>query len=113
MTPRGQGQVSQGPSRQRYFNNAAVVGTPSARPNRNQTRRLRLRNKLNGMAGITPLMRTQNLIPLSAVRSNKKAVLKLAKKRVQRAKLVVSKKRAGNLRANKIVSEFGYKESIS
>ncbi|ODM97107.1 hypothetical protein Ocin01_09573 [Orchesella cincta] len=89
---RGGGQGlsrQQGTPNQRYFNNVAGRGGGGGKLKRNNNIGQRVRpQKLNISAHI---LAQRSLL---ASKNSKRAVMKLAKKRVQRAKLLVSKKKA-------------------
>jgi len=87
----GRGSVGQGLSRQQATSNQRYFNSPTRRgagkPNRNIGQRVRPQ-KLNISAHV---LAQRSLL---ASKNSKRAVMKLAKKRVQRAKLLVSKKKA-------------------
>jgi len=93
--PRNSGGGNRNPgfaNPQRYFNNIApLMATGKAK--RNQGRRLR--QKIPALLNVP--------VGLKAVTASKRAVLKLAQKRVQRAKLLVSKKKIGAGRTKQLI----------
>lgn len=94
----------QGVSKQRYFNKPLPnIGAGPLKPKRNQARRLRLRKNPGNGGNVIALQ--QNAV-IAASRNTKRAFLKLAKKRVQRAKLLVGRRKpvAGAGKLKKVVS---------